>query len=431
MENLLFVETGNKVMATAYYAKLSVDVDHLLGRLSPKTPSRFTVPVLELLLSKCKVTRACKVAERDTGTSYMEDLRSMYENEKLYEVMNVDKHRNRVFVDMFERQIRGRHLKRWVEIGPGASGTLTKMILDMAPDTRVDTLEAVSNSVKQLKATLGRHRPYLKRFTVQNTLVGLKKLDIPRDIQAVAGEVLGHVASVEGWVPILHGLSRYNPELKKVGTVVPLLFGTKMVPVNLEKWATRAREKGSHVVVGSTVALVERIPFTQVQISDKHGIMEHFDSLQELRTGAHQPIRTFVAEFHVKESQPFHGLGLYMYLGDGHSSTTSDKSRGLSFASSNWDNVFVPVGKGAWRVEDGDVIRVVSKCKVEQFHPSYELDIHVFQGARSKVKYNESVTFDYYDVIGMLLYPVDELLKTLSSAETKSRVKKEKVISQL
>ena len=111
-------------------------------------------------------------------------------------------------------------------------------------------------------------------------------------------------------------------------------------------------------------------------------------------------------------SRPFHGLAFYLFFGQGGREGKVENGVGVSLGSerrkeggresrreggeeewetsnadnpkacSNWMNVFVPVGRGGWVVEEGEEVECESKCYVAEAQPWYEFIVTVWRPRR-------------------------------------------------
>lgn len=166
----------------------------------------------------------------------------------------------------FQEAVQG--VQRWLEIGPGALGTLTRMVLDASGINSVVAIEAVPASAEKLKKAL---LDYSSRLTIVTGLAGHVPLPSGCEFDALIAEILGHFASSEGYVAIIHLCSLHYPSLKKtVKLAIPAFFGTKMVPVDLSK-VTKPLSIGA---IGERLTLFSRFPFADAQLSSEHGFME-------------------------------------------------------------------------------------------------------------------------------------------------------------
>jgi hypothetical protein len=139
------------------------------------------------------------------------------------------------------------------------------------------------------------------------------------------------------------------------------------------------------------------------------------------------------------KSRPFHGLAFYLFFGQGGREGGREGGVGASLreegrregrreggeeeewetsnadnpkACTNWTNVFVPVGRGGWVVEEGEEVGCESRCYVGEAQPWYELIVTVWKKRRGgrkgrkgdreggrEVKYRESVYVYYHDLV--------------------------------
>ena len=382
-------------------------------------------------------------------------------------------------VEQAQEEEQGRH--HWLEIGPGAMGTLSRMVLGAHPDNKLVAIEAVASSAAQVAACMRRlfgegvspskqqpqQRKQLaatgagelsssssssspsssqpeqeqQRFNVIHGLAGFVSLpQVP--INALVAEILGHFGSSEGYVSILQQCGRAYPHLAQaIKEAIPLVFGTKMVPVDLSSpgltFPLRIGAIEKHLV------MFVRFPFAATGLSASHGVMEQYNALEELggggggggggesrrsrRSSSSPPSylgrgrrttakpqgagggggqggssRTFTSVWTIEatpggQPRPFHGLAFYLFFGQGGETEWQTSNADTPHPCTNWNNVFVPLGRGQWVVEVGDVIRCVSLCHVGEVAPWYELTVTVVSGG--KEKYREAVRVDYHDLV--------------------------------
>lgn len=142
------------------------------------------------------------------------------------------------------------------------------MVLDASVINSVVAVEAVPASAERLKKALPN---YGSRLKVLTGLAGHAELPAGCEFDALIAEILGHFASSEGYVAIIHLCGLHYPSLKKtVKVAIPAFFGTKMVPVDLSK----VTEPLSIGAIGERLSLFSRFPFADAQLSSEHGFME-------------------------------------------------------------------------------------------------------------------------------------------------------------
>ena len=131
-------------------------VDDLLSLLDPEIFSR---EFLVKLLEKTSNTTAHRTLVGLPGTeetSIQEDLPKVYDNAETYNCATHDRERNRWFKQSIERQ-KLASVSNWLEIGPGAHGVLTKLVLESYPDRRVTAIEYVQNSIESLHLRMKKY----------------------------------------------------------------------------------------------------------------------------------------------------------------------------------------------------------------------------------------------------------------------------------
>ena len=279
---------------------------------------------------------------------------------------------------------------RWLEIGPGASGTLSRMVLGASPETHLVAVEAVEASADTARQLLEEQYP--GRSTVVHGLAG-QVVPLVSDRQVLLAEILGHFGSSEGYVAILHACaSRYD--MSGIRAAVPRYFGTRVVPVDLSD--TRM----TVAAITTTLVLVDKFPFVTTQISGNHGTMELYDALHELRYPKVE-VRVTTSYWEVETNRPFHGLGFYVCFGD-TVACTSTSDVGQPMPCTAWSNVFLPVAKGAWEVRAGDTIKCECRCTVHTVQPSYEFIVSVLRRAGQTIVCSSRINLDYLDLMPRL-----------------------------
>ena len=83
-------------------------------------------------------------------------------------------------------------IHKWLEIGPGAHGTLTKMVLRAHEECTIVAIEAVEESCKQVRKLLMQDR---RRLIVLHGYAGEVALPTNSNFTALIAEILGHFGS--------------------------------------------------------------------------------------------------------------------------------------------------------------------------------------------------------------------------------------------
>lgn len=334
--------------------------------------------------------RHTAVGFRDHSTDIVSDLEQAYVDEEdaksqqKYSTMDGDKNRNEFFQQSIAEA--STRVRTWLEIGPGASATLTRMVLSIKAN-KILAIEAVDNSAVSARKKVSSYNKRGPRAVVLHGLAG--KVDLPpnESFAGLVAEVLGHVASNEGYVSILHECGAAYPALKKtLREAVPLTFGTKALPVSL---------KGGFAVaeVHSKLALLEAAFSAKNLLSASPCIVESYNALEELKRGPRHGGYRFSGSCTVDQGGRLDGFILYTFYGS--SSRTIDV---LGDATSNWHLVFLPATTPHF-VGKGDVITFKSRMNVAQIEPSYEM--RVLCGSHT-----HQFSFDYKDIVQKVV-PVD------------------------
>ena len=286
---------------------MSTNISQLIEEILlylPNIKNVWSTDLLHLVLSKGGGSRNTRLAyTRKRSKQFAKDLKTFYEGTG-YSCMDQDVYRNAYFAQAIQKAAK-QGLTKWVEIGPGALGTLTKLILRSNSRTEVVAVEAVDSSVKLLKSKL-RTWTQKGRATVVEGVGGKVPIE-GVNCEVLIAEILGHIASNEGWTATLHALGKQNPRWKEtIQQIIPAYYGTKMVPVDI----STACKLDSDLVVGSNLAFVSSLPFSQIQLTHQHGFFERYSALEELQHGGGRDPRMFETVFIVSESRPFHGLSL-------------------------------------------------------------------------------------------------------------------------
>lgn len=335
---------------------------------------------LALLLTKARATPGTKVGKRDAGAGCRQDVLEGYADDVAYQSMNRDRVRNACFARWIQ-QGSAHGPQRWLEIGPGAEGTLTRMALDAHPGNTVTAIEAVPQSVRKLGRLAVRER---RRLRVVEGFAG--EADVGAGAyDALLAEVLGHLASSEGYVAVLRLCGERYPRLRAVRQAIPRRFGTMVVPVDL----TPARRL-SVSVIHENLVLFDDFPLAATQLSASHGVFEMYDALEELNQ-RNPSRRVFRSSWTVTGTRPFHGLLCYLVFG-------SETETVSSLACRSWSQVFIPVHNGDFVCRDGDHIELTTTCRVHKPEPEYRLDLRVRRNQRAV--YSTTINIDYFDLMG-------------------------------
>jgi hypothetical protein len=145
-------------------------------------------------------------------TTNLASLLSGYENDEAqggegYAVMTNDRNRVRAFHSAICGAVQD-GCTHWVEIGPGADGALTRLILNVATHTRVTAIEGNAIACKSVQKKLSLERSFdarwslLHALTSQPSAAALLQQQAPT-YQAILSEVLGLIMSAEYVVDIM------------------------------------------------------------------------------------------------------------------------------------------------------------------------------------------------------------------------------------
>lgn len=115
-----------------------------------------------------------------------------------YQTMNEDINRNCYFLHSIKRA--SRSVSTWVEIGPGASAFLTKLVLRSSPTNTIFAIEGTPTSAALAESTLRESGFSLNRYRIAGGLAGQVPLPGDVDFDGFVAEILGHTASNEGLI---------------------------------------------------------------------------------------------------------------------------------------------------------------------------------------------------------------------------------------
>lgn len=364
-------------------------IDNLVQLLCDHLPStKYQAEFLKLLLTKGKATLQTNVGLPDEESNIHDDLVEGYDAE-IYAGMHRDKVRNAFFQKAIRKASKRCH--KWVEIGPGGLGTLSHMVLDANARNTLHSVEAVPRSVSSLRK-LFRREP---RFHVVQGLAGTTPLPTTtQPFQALVAEILGHFASLEGYVAILHACAENYPSFSNIKVAIPRVFGTKIVPVDLSR-ATYLKIARIH----ANLVLINHFPLHDTELSSTHGTMEMYDAMTEMERRCKRP-RVFKNTWKMLEERPFHGFSCYLVFGEDETHLTT------SLQCENWSQIFIVVGGGTLVCQPGDSVKVTTTCHVHVAEPSYDFSVLVQRGGRNVHK--EEIHLRYKDIMSSA-YPLRAL----------------------
>ena len=204
---------------------------------------------------------------------------------------------------------------------------------------------------------------------------------------------------------------------------LPAVFGTKMVPVDLSI-------RNAHLTiscVGPRLMLFSKFPFRETALSPICGTMERYNSLDVLNTDDFQKVFSF--EWIICEKtigrRPFHGFAFFCFFQDNEGNEKSSglcgkgredslqdeglaaqtmKTRskgGTEECCTNWQNVFLPIGRGELLVGAEDVLSVTVTCNVLQMQPSYTFLVRLKEKG-SKETTEETIEVHYSDLMPLI-----------------------------
>jgi hypothetical protein len=354
-------------------------MDTITKRIENAFKPTYTKELLKTILVKSRATSNTQIGLRDDNSSLATDL-DYYNNR--YDCMNNDSYRNRFFKEEIVRV--SKLYNRWLEIGPGADGFLTKLILDENPQNVVTAVEGSSLAFQKVCKRLSRYS--LKhRLHLFEGLAG--HVSVPGNFDVFISELLGHWASSEG-APEAYRLCGLNYGVFK--EAIPRYFGTCILPVNL----TNTRYL-TPTVIGSKVTLFRAFPFEEAQLSHQHQLMEYYCAIDLLQRGHDQSPCITKLEWSIEHPSTFHGFCTYLVYGnsdqrdDWYTSKTSKEN-----VSNNWNHIFIPCDPV--QVLPGYIIRCTCTCDVFRAEPQYSFDTTVCY--ENEVKYSSTLRVEYKDI---------------------------------
>jgi hypothetical protein len=376
-------------------ASFSISKRHvsLCDRITRALAPRYASSTLLLILHQARATVHLQLGFRDEAGSISSDL-DWYDNN--YEIMTNDAYRNAFFRGAIEELSPGGphgNGHRWFEIGPGADGCLTKMVLDAHPANTVLAVEGSAPAVKKVTKNLAR---YIRtgRLQVLNGIVG--ESGVPEaEADVLVAEILGHWASSEGYCEVLRASGI------RCSDTIPRYFGTCIVPVDL----SLAR----HLVptmVGSKVCLFRAFPFADAALAGAQD-MESYSGLAVLQQGTNtDPVRTSL-KFAIQRGGTFHGFSTYLFYcqhEDRRDLRTSIVS--ADNTATNWNHCFLPFGP--LEVTPDHTVELECICDVFQREPRYEFHVTV-KDASNQTLLEDVLAIDYKDIYTLLVKVKDVL----------------------
>lgn len=334
----------------------------------------YSSELLGIILAKSNAKMDLQVGIRDSSSTITSDLE--YYNNR-YESMNNDVYRNNFFRAAIAKF--SQRYNKWLEIGPGADGYLTKIVLTANPQNNVTAVEGSSAACRKI---LKKLETFIRkgRLRVYEGLAGT--IDLGEKHEVLLAELLGHWGSSEGYVEVLRqcGL-KYHP----FDDAIPRYFGTFIVPVDL----TRARYLVP-TMVGNKAILFRGFPFEDTKIGEPQ-IMEHYSTLETLKRKYNTvPVHQDVS-WKIGEERTFCGFSTYLFYGN----STKQESWSTSITSkenpaNNWCHILIPVGP--IHVLPGTTIRCQCICDVFQREPSYRFIVDTSTG------FHGDYAMDYQDL---------------------------------
>ncbi len=314
-----------------------------------------------------------------------EDLK--YYTENGYQSMDSDVFRNKWFQDALI-YFSSQHCHNWLEIGPGASGTLSRMVLDASAENCLTAIEANSDSAECVRDILS---VYGDRVSVLNAFAETATIPSDNCYNGLVAEVLGHFASSEGYIFILNSC---KARLKDTVAFIPEAFGTLFVPVDLSRLGSGS-ECYDLAKVGPRILQFNRFPFSLTQLSNSHGIMESYETREVIANRKLGPYK-FLSEVRIDRSGSFDGIAFYIFLENKNIGRTTS-NRDLPNMCTNWLNIFLPVDSTV--VSEGERISCETTVHTQLYGVKYDFSITVSNKC-GKCRYKTQRHVNYADILG-------------------------------
>jgi hypothetical protein len=355
----------------------------LCDRITRAVAPGYARSTLLLILHKARATVNLQLGFRDDKGSISSDL-DWYDNN--YEIMTNDAYRNAFFRNAIEElSSQPPGYRRWFEIGPGADGCLTKMVLDASPENTVLAVEGSAPAVKKLTKKLARHIR-TGRLRVVHGIVGETSGDAQADV--LLAEILGHWASSEGYCEVLRASGI------RCADTVPRYFGTCIVPVDLS-----LARRLVPTMVGSKLCLFRAFPFADTALAAPQD-MESYSGLDILRQGTNTNAVGTKLKFDIQRAGTFHGLSTYLfYCQNGDRSDRRTSIVSADNPATNWNHCFLPFGP--LEVTPEHTLELECICDVFRREPRYEF--HVRVNFKSQSLWEDVLAIDYKDMYTLLV----------------------------
>lgn len=222
--------------------------------------------------------------------------------------------------------------------------------------------------------------------------------------QVFLAEVLGHLASSEGYPFILYRWGRIQPSiLRDLKAAIPAYFGTMVTPVN---FSDACGSKVNISAIGERVVLCSKFPFKDFQLSSDYQLMEFYGVMELLQLGrrAHGPtgpLERRQCRWVISKDTCVEGLACYLVYGGREHGPYEHTNASLPGASTAWENVIIPISV---RCESGDVLVCDIDCHVyEEPSPSYNFTYKVERGGCPVEELTGHISFNYADILSDLV----------------------------
>jgi hypothetical protein len=322
---------------------------------------------LRLLVRRGRVNKdETHLGFRDYDANISDDLNEAYSGG--YGPMDDDENRNEYFNETIKHES-NKGVHNWLEIGPGASACLTSMVLGAHPRNTIFAIEARRDSAVRARMILETRFPG-RDWDIVEGFAGQVRLPPSIPFDGLVAEILGHIASNEGYIDILHKCAdRYGQRLKQINSVIPRYFGTRIVPVTLTDGVFKVAKMNPKMTLFDHFSMSD----SQLCSSNEHVDIESYDAMVELQTTtieAGMGPRLFDGTCTVIKPAVLHGFVLYTFYGNDKNNLKSVADHN---ANSNWSMIFLPLPGTTLTVNSGDRIHFGSKMYVNQIEPRYEI----------------------------------------------------------